>query len=285
MTQLDEDLARLVHEDPLHTGVADTAALIRAGSRLRRRRQLAISAGAGLAAAAVVAPFMLLGGSGDTVGLSPAASPSPGTDATATATATATVPVPVEGLKPDATPGPCGVAVCKPIKGTYGSPERGELIGAQLELGTFDGSTEVLYAARNKGFDTRTGEPLDSVDVISTGIVVDGRLRRTVWAFQPHQDELAGPLGLYGGERTMSEDGQAHFGLFGYVEGEHTSVTATSADGQTRAVRGISTEVYPGYTVFFDTGAWDDAWGDRAELTYAVPGGASCSVQQCGTIG
>jgi hypothetical protein len=271
MTQLDEDLARLVHEDPLHTGVADTAGLIRAGSRLRRRRQLAISASAGLAAAAVVAPFMLLGGSGDTVGLSPASSPSP---------ATATAAVPLEEVKPVATLSTCGVAACN-----YGSPEKGELIGAQLEMGTFNNGTEVLYAARNKGFDTRTGKPLDSVDVISTGIVVDGKLRRTVWAFQPHQDELAGPLGLYGGQHTLAADGRHQYGVFGYVQGEHTSVTATSADGQSHPVTGLSTEVLPGYTVFFDTGAWDAAWGERAELTYAVPGGASCSLEQCGMVG
>jgi len=271
MTQLDEDLARLVHEDPLPTGVADTAGLIRAGSRLRRRRQLAVAAGAGLAAAAVVAPFMLLGGGSDTVALSPATSPSPASDAT----------VPVDGLKPDATPGVCGVAVCKPNKGEL---ERGEPIGTSLEMGTFDGNTEVLYAARNKGFDTRTGKPLDSVDVIATGIVVEGKLRRTVWAFQPHQDALAGPLGLYGGDRTLTENGEAHFGVFGYVKGEHAEITATSG-GQTRAVSGLSTEVYPGYTVFYDTAPWNETWESRADITYGVPGGASCSVQECGMAG
>lgn len=274
MNQLDDDLTRLVREDPLHTGVADTPGLIRAGSRLRRRRQLAVVAGAGLAAAAVVAPFMLLGGSSDTVGLSPATSPSPGADASVT----------VDGLKPDATPGVCGVAVCKPNQGTYGVLERGEQIGTQLEMGTFDGNTEVLYAARTKGFDTRTGKPLDSVDVISTGIVVEGRLRRTVWAFQPQQDELAGPLGLYGGQRTLSADGQAHFGIFGYVKGEHTEITATSG-GQTRAVSGLSTEVYPGYTVFYDTAPWEETWESGADITYGVPGGASCSVQECAMVG
>lgn len=276
MTQLDEDLTRLVHDDPLPTSAADTAALIRVGSRLRRRRQIAVTAGVGLAAAAVVAPFMLLGGGDDTVGLSPATSPSLSVDATAT--------VPADDLKPAATPGTCGVAACKPDDGIYGSPEKGQLIGAQLEMGTFDGNTEVLYAGSNKGFDTRTGKRLDSVDVISTGIVVEGKLRRTVWAFQPLQDELAGPLGLYGGERTLSADGEAHFGVFGYVKGEHAEITATSGD-QTRAVSGLSTEVYPGYTVFYDTAAWDETWESRADITYAVPGGASCSVQVCGMVG
>lgn len=274
MTQLDEDLARLVHEDPLHAGVADTAGLIRAGTRLRRRRQTAVAAGVGLATAAVVAPFMLLGGSSDTVGLSPATSPSPGADAT----------VPVDGVKPDATPGACGVAACKQAKGPYGALERGELIGTSLEMGTFDGNTEVLYAARGEGFDTRTGKRLDSVDVISTGVLVEGKLRRTVWGFQPHQDELTGPLGLYGGERTLTESGEAHFGVFGYVEGEHAEITATSG-GQTRTVSGLSTEVYPGYTVFYDTDRWDEAWESRPDITYGVPGGASCSVQECGMVG
>ena len=271
MTQLDEDLTRLVHEDPLPTGAADTAALIRAGSRLRRRRHIAVTAGIGLATAAVVAPFMLLGGNDDTVGLSPATTPSVSSDATAD--------VPADDPKPDATPSTCGVAAC-----SYGSPERGELIGARLEMGTFNDGTEVLYAARNKGFDTSTGKPLASVDVISAGLVVDGRLRRTVWAFQPTEDQ-SGPVSLYGGQRTVAANGQLHYGVFGYVQGEHSSVTATSNDGQSHPVSGLSTDVLPGYTVFYDTGAWDAAWGERAELTYGVPGGASCSVQDCGMVG
>ena len=94
-----------------------------------------------------------------------------------------------------------------------------------------------------------------------------------------------GPVGLYGGQRTVAENGQLHYGVFGYVQGEHSSVTATSSDGQSHPVSGLSTDVLPGYTVFFDTGAWDNAWGERAELTYAVPGGASCSLEQCGMVG
>lgn len=266
MTQLDEDLTRLVLEDPLPVGTADTAGLIRLGSRMRRRRQLAITAGAGLAAAAVIAPFMLLGGNDDTVGLSPATSPS------------------VTGKAVAATPGTCGIAACMPNRGNYGSLERGELIGAQLEMGTFDGATEVLYAFRDKGHDTSTGEPKDSVDVIASGIVVDGQLRRTVWAFQPHEDPMVGPVGLYGGERTVSADGQAHFGVFGYVAGEHAEVTAT-IDGETRPVSGLSTDVLPGYTVFYDTAAWNESWDFRAAVTYGVPGGASCSLAECGTVG
>ncbi len=282
MTQLDNDLARLVQQEPLPTGAPDTAGLIRAGSRLRRRRHLVVTAGAGLAAAVVVAPFMLLGGSEDTVGISPADSPRLATAATTPAD---TKPVTIDELQKrvEAREHVCGVMACVDKHGGYGTLEKGEVIGARLEMGLHDGHMEVLYAARNEGFDTMTGEPKDSVDVISSGIVVDGRLRRTVWAFQPNEDPR-GPILLYGGERTVSEDGAAHFGIFGYVEGEHAEITATS-DGQTRPVSGLSTEVYPGYTLFYDTAAWDDSWSTRAEVTYGVPGGASCSIKECGTIG
>ena len=109
-----------------------------------------------------------------------------------------------------------------------------------------------------------------------------GELRRTVWAF-PLQP--GGPtIRMYGGEQTTSEGGVAHYGIFGYVEGEHTEVTAT-IDGETRPVSGISTEVYPGYTVFYDTAPWNAAWSDRAQITYGVPDGPSCAVAECGMVG
>lgn len=282
MTQLDDDLARLVHDDPPHTGVVDTARLIHTGSRLRRRRQLVVIAGAGLAAAVVVAPFALLGGNNDTVGISPADSPHL---TTSSATPSDIKPASIDELQKrvENREQVCGVMACQSRSGRYGSPEEGEVIGAQLEMGVFDGNTEVLYAARTEGFDTMTGEPKDSVDVISSGIVVDGRLRRTVWAFQPNEDPRR-PIFLYGGERTVTAAGQAHFGAFGVVEGEHAEITATS-DGQTRPVSGLSTEVYPGYTLFYDTAAWNEDWGFKAEVTYGVPGGAACSLEECGTVG
>ena len=81
MTQLDEDLTRIVREDPIHTGAPDVARLMRTGSRLRRRRQVAVAAGVGLAAAAVIAPFTLLGGGSEAVDLSPADQPRATTEA------------------------------------------------------------------------------------------------------------------------------------------------------------------------------------------------------------
>ena len=178
----------------------------------------------------------------------------------------------------------CGIAVCRANLGTAGSVEKGELIGTPLEMGAFDGTTEVLYAARKKGFDTITGKPKDSVDVVSAGILVDGQLRRTVWAFQPVEEASLGPVFLYGAQRTIAEDGSPKFGMFGLIKGEHQEVTAT-VDGQSRPVAGLSTTVYPGYTAFYDTGAWDESWGDRADVTYGVPGGPSCTLEDCGMIG
>lgn len=286
MTQLDDDLARLVHEDPLHPAAADTARVIRAGARLRRRRRLAVSVGAGLAAAAVVAPFIVLGGSDDaSVGIAQADQPRLSTSTPVAPDPDTATLTPLDELlsKGPQAPSVCGVMACRPKRGQLGSPEEGSEIGSRLEMGTFDGHTEVLYAAHNEGFDTSTGEPMDKVAVLSSGIVIDGQLRRTVWAFQPHEDRL-GPIRVYGGERTVDASGHAHFGVIGYVEGEHTEVTATSG-GQTRTLSGVSTDVLPGYTVFYDSAPWDDSWQDRADVTYAVPGVASCSVLECGTVG
>ena len=272
---LDRDLARLVHDDPMPSGAPDTAGLIRRGTRLRRRRQLAVSAGVGLAAAAVVAPFLLLGGGADEASdLAPADRPA--------ASASAKTDTDPDGTT--FTAGVCGIAACSVSKGPYGSVEQGELIGTQFEVGTYDGHTEVLYAARNKGFDMDTGEPRNSVDVFSAGIVVNGTLRRTVWAWQGGDDDLLGPVFLYGAQRTIAEDGTPQFAMFGLITGEHQEVTAT-IDGQSRPVAGVSTTVYPGYTAFYDRGAWDESWGDRADVTYGVPGGPSCSIAECGMLG
>ncbi|PUA82241.1 hypothetical protein [Nocardioides currus] len=289
MTQHDDhDLALLVRDDPVHTGPADTARMIRVGTRLRRRRQVGIAAAVGLAAAAVVAPFVLLGGTDTAVDtdLAPAGQTSASTSEAAQDPSTDPTQVTPKSLRDlSGSAQVCGVAVCRVSRGTVGSVERGEVIGTRLEMGTFDGVPEVLYAARNKGFDTITGKPKDSVDVLSAGIVVDGQLRRTVWSFQPVEEAgVLGPVFLYGAQRTIAEDGTPQFAMFGLIEGEHQEVTAT-VDGQSRPVAGLSTTVYPGYTAFYDRGPWDESWGDRAEITYGVPGGPSCTPLECGMIG
>ena len=48
---------------------------------------------------------------------------------------------------------------------------------------------------------------------------------------------------------------------------------------------GSSTGVLPGWTAFYDAGAWFDEWESRADLTYGVPGGPSCSTLKCGSVG
>ncbi|WP_442940120.1 hypothetical protein [Nocardioides sp. B-3] len=219
MTQLDDDLARIVREDPPHTGAVDTAGLIRSGTRLRRRRQLAVTAGAGLAAAAVVAPFLLLGGGEDTVGISPADSPRLGTT-TPSSPSTDTVTIDELQDKAPRTPLVCGVMACADRHGRYGrtgSPEEGTVTGSPLDMGVFHGNMEVLYATDG---------------ILSSGIVDDGRLIRTVWAFRPEEEGL-GPMRVYGGERTVTAEGRAHFGIIGYVKGVHTEVTA-GVNGETR---------------------------------------------------
>ena len=101
-------------------------------------------------------------------------------------------------------------------------------------MGTFDGATEVLYAARNKGFDTSTGERKASVDVITAGIVVDGQLRRTVWAFQPVEEPRPGRCTSTAGAH-VAEAGEPHYGVFGYVAGDQTAGPSRAATA--RAIR------------------------------------------------
>lgn len=297
MTQLDDDLTRLVREDPLPASTPDTAGVIRAGSRLRRRRRLAVTAGAGLAAAAVIAPFALLTGGSDTVGMSPADAPV-GSSADARGVPSATPRddtteklVTLEELRQrEQLPSSCGVMACAFVKGDASSPETGEIIGEVVEMGTFEGHTEVLYAARVRGVDLRTSTKAD-VDVLMAGIRdADGTIRRTVWALQPGTEPGEPVLRAYGGEQHADETGDGtHYGVIGFVAGVHDRVTVTQPDGTTRDVLGVSHDVLPGWTVFHDGGPWQAAWdgGDpaRAPLTYGVPGGASCALTECGTMG
>lgn len=293
MNQLDDDLTRLVREDPLPVSTPDTAGLIRAGSGLRRRRHLAVTAGAGLAAAAVIGPFLLLTGGSDTVGLSPADSPSDSSivqSATPQGDITEKLITLEELSKRGQQPSSCGVMACSFVRPGKHSPETGEIIGEVVELGTFEGRTEVLYAARVRGVDLRTSTEGD-VDVLMAGVRdPDGTIRRTVWALQPGTEQGDPALRAYGGEQHADETGDGtHYGVIGFVAGVHDRVTVTQPDGTTRDVLGVSHDVLPGWTVFHDGGSWQAAWdgedATRAPLTYGVPGGASCPLTECGTIG
>lgn len=297
-TQHDE-LVRLVGEEPPSRTAPDVTAIRRAGRRIRTRRRVA----AGLASVAVVAAIGVpaaLTAQDDGPRPGPAAGTGPATssasDATTPPTATPTPPgateqdllTPPTGhtLEPGLADTPtCGVMVCRSERPARHRPESGTVLGEVLPMGTFDGATEVLYAARVPGTDLRTGEPAE-VDVLMAGID-DGTLRRTVWSLQPGTEPRRSPVHVYGGTKAADEDGTGfHYGVIGYVEGEHDAVEVTLPDGTTRPVSGSSTEVLPGWTVFHDTGAWLDGWtGSPAELTYGVPGGPSCSTTECGALG
>ena len=47
--------------------------------------------------------------------------------------------------------------------------------------------------------------------------------------------------------------------VVGLVRGD-VAVGVTGQDGLSRPVTGTSTSVLPGYTVFYDTGAWGESW-------------------------
>ncbi|HXH79973.1 hypothetical protein [Nocardioides sp.] len=258
-----DELVRLAKAEPVATGAPDLGEIRHAGRRLRVRRRIMT----GLAALAVVAaigiPAALFSLSQPTAdGIGPGSSGRDAPDEKAV----------------------CGVVSCIG-PGSQGR-EMGKVIGEVLAMGTFEGGeTEVLYAARVPGFDLRTSEEAE-VDVLMAGID-DGTLRRTVWALQPGTEPRDFPVRVYGGLKHADEDGAGHhYGIIGYAAGEHDVVEVTLPDGSTRPVTGTSTEVLPGWTAFYDTGAWPDEWtGSRAELTYSVPGGASCSVERCGSAG
>ena len=140
MSQLDHDLARLVREDPLPQGIPDTAGLIRLGSRLRRRRQLAVTAGVGLAAAAVVAPFLLLGGGGEAVDLAPAdepaASVTPDVTQVASSPSQSPATTPVASATPTTTPSPSPSATSTPSPSPHNPLPSHSPTGAPRDPGT-----------------------------------------------------------------------------------------------------------------------------------------------------
>ena len=149
------------------------------------------------------------------------------------------------------------------------------MVGEVLPMGTFEGDTEVLYAARLRGTDLRTGKGAE-VDVLMAGID-DGTLRRTVWALQPGTEPGDPDVRLVRRHQVRRPGRPGfHYGVIGYVAGEHDVVEVTLPDGSDpprqrvqhprycRAAR-RSTTPAPGRT------DWSEF---RADLAYGVPGDA-----------
>ena len=306
-TQHDE-LTRLVAEEPITRTAPDLATIRSAGRRIRTRRRVAsgLATLAVLGAIGVPTALAASGGPEATTPAGPASGREPGaasatpTPAPTASATTAPTPFPTEtptSLQDlvdgadgkggqDTEPPVCGVMACSHARAATHDAERGTVLGEVLPMGTFQGRAEVLYAARVRGTDLRTGKAAD-VDVLMAGLDDAGTIRRTVWALQPGTEPTGQPLAVYGGTRSADEDGDgSHYGVIGYVKGEHDLVEVTLPDGSRRPVTGSSTAVLRGWTVFHDTGAWLDAWlGDRAPLTYGVPGGPSCLTTECGVVG
>ena len=300
-TQHDE-LARLAAEEPTTRTAPDLATIRSAGRRLRTRRRVTsgIAALAVLGAIGVPTALAASGGPDATTPVGPAAGRDAGassatpTPAPTPSLSTAPTPAPTETPTPledlvgggDTAAPVCGVMLCRNARPARYDAEPGTVLGEVLPMGTFDGQTEVLYAARVRGVDMRINKAAD-VAVLMAGIDDAGTLRRTVWALQPGTEPNGQPLGVYGGTKSADEDGDGfHYGVIGYVEGEHDVVQVILPDGTSRAVTGSSTEVLPGWTVFHDTGAWADTWTqDRAPLTYGVTDGPSCAISECSVVG
>lgn len=283
MTTHHDELDRLLAAEPAAPGSPDIGAIRHAGRRLRTRRRILT----GLASLAVVGAIGIptaLVASGGPETAAPAGPASSGQETMR--------PRPkdvesrsLEDLLKDVEPSVCGVMACRFVRPDEHTLESGTVVGEVLPMGTFEGDTEVLYAARLRGTDLRTGEGAE-VDVLMAGID-DGTLRRTVWALQPGTEPGDPDVRLYGGTKAADPDGQGfHYGVIGYVAGEHDVVEVTLPDGSTRPVSGSSTQVLPGWTAFYDTGAWQEDWSEsRADLAYGVPGEPSCSTLECGSVG
>jgi hypothetical protein len=172
----------------------------------------------------------LTGGSADT----PATDPSP---AALTSTPTATR---------SAEAGPvCGVLSC--VHAASSALEAGTVVD-ELTVGTLPGgATEVIYVARNPGAGVWAGQ---TVDVLSSGYRLDGRLRRTAWALQPGTDGPDAPRFWASPELANGRPGtNDHYAVLGYVDGSPDEITWSRPDGSTGEVDGMLR--LDGYTAFY----------------------------------
>ncbi|MCW2816640.1 MAG: hypothetical protein JWN84_4095 [Nocardioides sp.] len=230
----ERQLAAIVAADRASTPPPDLVALRAGGRRLVRRRRLAAGAAAAVVALAVGVPLAVVG-TGDE-----STAPDRGLVATATPTPTA----PPSSAQPAQPSQPAEVSV--PLPGGLRQdllPETGEVLGEVVAAGDFYGYEQVVYAAESAGG-----------TYVVVGIRYRGRLLRVVAALSPLDVEEPDGVDLWGGYR----DDDGTYLLVGSVPGDVDLDLGVreSLRPPTRS----STEVLPGFTVFYDTGPWREEW-------------------------
>ena len=148
----------------------------------------------------------------------------------------------------------------KPQKPIAGEWEDGELLGEPLVVEADLPFAEILYAAR--GRDTT---------YVATGAREGDLILRTIVVTMPDSTD---DIQLYGGD-VLGERGpderveRGRYLVVGSVRGD-VALSVTGPDGHTQArARATSTSVLPGYTVFYDSGAWGKSW-DQVQLAPLV---------------
>jgi hypothetical protein len=160
---------------------------------------------------------------------------------------------------PTETATPTPTSPTKPQKSVAGEWEDGELLGEPLVVEADLPFAEILYAARRRG-----------ATFVATGAREGDLILRTIVVTMPDDTD---DIQLYGGD-VLGERGsderveQGRYLVVGSVRGD-IALSVTGPDGHARPVTGTSTSVLPGYTVFYDSGAWGDGW-DQVQLAPLV---------------
>lgn len=168
--------------------------------------------------------------------------------------------------------------------------EDGEPLGEHLDLGLVDGRPEILYAARppdpaNGGREAAEGT------YVATGVREGSRILRTIVALTPERESAPDGIDLYGGNALGDrgpdesvEDGS--YLIAGSAPGD-VEVTVAGPDGRPRPVTGSSTQMLPGYTVFYDKGPWGEDWDQvrLAPLTVTTSDGHRVDVRARSWVG
>jgi hypothetical protein len=195
-----------------------------------------------------------------------------GSDGTTSTTTEPSETKPIKPTEPVETTRPA-----KPRKpSTPPRPESGEweeaaLLGKPLALP----GAQILYAARRP-----------EANVVSIGLHDGGRIVRTVPSvLTPEDVDAPDGIGLYGGD-VLGERGpddrvaEGTYLLVGSVPGD-VEVSVTEPGGSRRPVTGSSTRTLRGFTVFYDTGDWEQTWDQvqLAPLTVTTSDGRSVVVR------
>ncbi|MDO9455966.1 hypothetical protein [Nocardioides sp.] len=268
MTDRTEDrrMAALVASDR-PSGLPPDLDGLRAGGRRRLwRRRAAVAGAAAAVVLAIGVPLALVGGDDGRSDSLPEATQPPTPSSTPTPRPSPTAP----GVDPAPTR---AESVRVPLSGgTFltGELEEGEIIGATVDLGTYEGYDKVLYPARQPSGDA----------CLSVGLRVDGRLVRLLCAVVPVAD-TDDRFVMWGGAReepgtVASVDGPGYL-LVGAVPGD-TEVAIAAEGDEPRPVTTVRTDVFPGYTVFVDEAPWDAAWDGLQLAPLTVTTGSDLSL-------